>query len=192
MLFPPMPAWGGMHPLLVHFPIALLLVAPIFLALGIVRRERGAHWLRAALLLSAFGMAGAWVAVESGEAAARLADRTPEITAAIERHSSLAELTRNLSTVATLLLAAVLFGPGLLKRKATPRITTIALIVVLGLFGVGALAVAHTGDEGGRLVHDLGVKSLVAPAKGRSIFLGRDRGGDSGENAKPGEGDGHE
>lgn len=192
MLFPPMPDWDGLHPLVVHFPIALLLVAPIFLGLGIVRGERGRHWLLAALLLSAFGAAGAWLAVETGEAAARLADRTPEITAAIERHSSLGELVRNLSFIITVLFAGILFGPGLLKRKIAPRTTTIALVILLGLFGVGALAVAHTGDEGGRLVHELGVKSLVPPAKGRSIFLGRERGGDSGENVKPGEADGHE
>ena len=32
--FPPIPSWDGLHPLIVHFPIALLLVAPLLVVLG--------------------------------------------------------------------------------------------------------------------------------------------------------------
>ncbi len=35
--FPPFPSWDGLHPLIVHFPIALLLVAPLFVVLGLAR-----------------------------------------------------------------------------------------------------------------------------------------------------------
>ena len=185
MLFPPRPDWEGLHPLVVHFPIALLLVAPVVLAVGIVMRERGRPWLIAALLLTALGTIAAWVAVSTGEAAGELAERTPEINAAIERHESLAELVRTLFTIITLLFAALLFGPGLLRRRVAPRMETLALVVLLALFGVGALAVAHTGHEGGRLVHEFGVRSLVAPTKGRSIFLGPAR-SESEESTRPG------
>jgi uncharacterized membrane protein len=190
-LLPPLPAWDGLHPLIIHFPIALLLVAPVLLAIGIVMRERGRPWLLAALLLTALGTIAAWVAVSTGEAAGALAERTPEINAAIERHESLAELVRNLFTVITLLFTAILFGPGLLHRHVVPRITTLAWFVLLAVFGIGALAVVHTGHEGGRLVHEFGVRSLVAPTKGRSIFLGA-AGPEGGETAQPGEAEGHE
>lgn len=191
MLFPPMPGWDGLHPLIVHFPIALLLVAPIFLAIGIVLRERGRPWLSAALLLTTFGTIAAWVAVSTGEAAAELADRTPQISAAIERHQALAELVRAYFTIVVLLFAAVLFGPGLVHRRLAPRIATISLVVLLAAFGVGALAVAHTGHEGGRLVHEFGVKAMVAPTKGRSIFLGAapKESGETGQPGEPGESD---
>jgi uncharacterized membrane protein len=191
MLFPPMPGWDGLHPLVVHFPIALLLVAPIFLIIGIARREQGRPWLLAAFLLTVLGTVAAWVAVSTGEAAGELAERTPEINAAIERHQPLGELVRTLFTVITLLFAAILFGPGLLRRKLAPRVNLAALILFLGIFGVGALAVVHTGHEGGRLVHEFGVKSIVAPTKGRSIFLGRG-GGRADEEATPGESGGPE
>jgi uncharacterized membrane protein len=191
MLFPPTPGWDGLHPLVVHFPIALLLVAPVLLAIGIGMRERGRHWLLAALLLTVLGTIAAWVAVSTGEAAGALAERTPQISAALERHESLAELVRTLFTIITLLFAAILLGPGLLHRHVAARITTFVLVGLLAIFGIGALAVVHTGHEGGRLVHEFGVRSLVAPTKGRSIFLGA-AGSASGESAQPGESEDHE
>lgn len=126
------------------------------------------------------------MAVSTGEAAGELAERTPQINAALGRHESLAELVRTLFTIITLLFAAILFGPVLLHRQVAPRNTALALVVLLAAFGVGALAIAHTGHEGGRLVHEFGVRSLVAPTKGRSIFLGAG-GAEDRENAQPGE-----
>jgi len=32
--FPPIPNWDALHPLIIHFPIALLLIAPIFVVVG--------------------------------------------------------------------------------------------------------------------------------------------------------------
>lgn len=185
MLFPPRPGWEGLHPLVVHFPIALLLVAPVVLAVGIVMRERGRHWLIAAFLLTALGTIAAWVAISTGEAAGALAERTPEINAALERHESLAELVRTLYTIITLLFAVVLFGPGLPGLRVAAGLTKLALVVLLAFLGVGALAVVHTGHEGGRLVHEFGVRSLVAPTKERSVFLGPAR-SESEETARPG------
>ena len=187
MLFPPMPGWDGMHPLVVHFPIALLLVALWPLVVGIVMRERGRPWLIASFLLTTLGTIAAWVAASTGEAAGELVERTPQIQAALERHEELGELVRNFFTVITLLFAAVLFGPGLLHRQVAPRITRIGLVVLLVAFGIGALAVVHAGHEGGRLVHEFGARSLVAPTEGRSIFLGPARGeaGERGESGEP-------
>ena len=33
-MLPPIPSFDGLHPLVVHFPVALLIVAPLFLALA--------------------------------------------------------------------------------------------------------------------------------------------------------------
>ena len=34
--FPAIPSWDALHPLIIHFPIALLLIAPIFIIVGAV------------------------------------------------------------------------------------------------------------------------------------------------------------
>lgn len=109
-MLPPIPSFDGLHPLVVHFPVALLMVAPLFLALAALFPSKADCFGRAALLLLALGTIASFVAVESGEAAARLADRTPEINAQIERHEDLAETTRNLFATLTAAYAAVLSG----------------------------------------------------------------------------------
>ena len=51
------------HPLMVHFPIALLMVAPVFVLLGAVLRDaRGRNMLFSALLIMCLGTAGTFAA----------------------------------------------------------------------------------------------------------------------------------
>ena len=76
--FPAIPSWDALHPLIIHFPIALLLVAPIFIVVGaVLTPARGRSYLIAAMVLLLVGTASIFVAVESGEAAGKLAERTP-------------------------------------------------------------------------------------------------------------------
>jgi len=160
-MFPPIPSFDGLHPIVVHFPVALLMVAPLFLALAAIFPSKAGCFGRAALLLLALGTIASFVAVESGEAAARLADRTPEINAQIERHQGLADTTRNVFAGLTVAYAAVLLWP-MLRRKewgagALRLVNAVALIAALG----GALLVANTGHAGGVLVHGLGVQAMI-------------------------------
>src|SRR5581483_1632849 len=117
--FPPIPAWDAFHPLIVHFPIALLLVAPLFIVMGaLLQPEKGRAYMFAALILMAVGTSAVFVALETGEAAAKLAERTPEINAVLEHHEQLAELTRVVFSALTVLLAAILLLPRLLRRSS--------------------------------------------------------------------------
>src|SRR5512142_2633766 len=95
MQFPPIPSWDGLHPLIIHFPIALLLVAPVLVLIAAAvspRKARG--MLLAALLLMVLGTGAVFLAAETGEAAGKLAERTPEISAVLEHHENLAEVTQ--------------------------------------------------------------------------------------------------
>lgn len=160
-MLPPIPDFDGLHPLVVHFPVALLMVAPLFFALAALFPSKADCFGRTALLLLALGTIASIVAVESGEEAARLADRTPEINAQIERHQDLADTTRNAFVALTVAYAALLFWPKLRRKEwgsgALRLVNVVTLIAALG----GALLVANTGHAGGVLVHRLGVQAMI-------------------------------
>ena len=157
---PRLPSWDGLHPLIVHFPIALLLVAPLFVVLGMtLRRNRPFLW--AALLLMAIGTAATFIAVSTGEAAGRLADRTPEIKAVLEHHEELAETTRVVFTVLTVIFAAIVIVPTAVLRLHTRTVTVVLSLAFLVCYGAGVLLLVNTAHNGGRLVHELGVQALV-------------------------------
>lgn len=162
---PPIPSWDGLHPLVVHFPVALLLVAPLFVLLGaLLGPQRGRPFLVTALLLLFLGSVGTFVAVGTGEAAGRLADRSAAINAVLERHEELAEATRAVFSVLTLILASILIVPRLLKRELSRGAAGGLLAAFLVAYGAGSVLLANTAHNGGRLVHELGVRALTSPS----------------------------
>jgi uncharacterized membrane protein len=161
---PQMPSWDGLHPLIVHFPIALLLAVPMFLLIAIfLKQDRGHAFLISAFLLLVAGTFSIFIAARTGEAAGKLAERSPQINVVLQHHEELAETTRVLFGSLTLLLAIVLVVPRFLRRPE-PRPTYVSsLVVYLLLYSMGIPSLVNTAHNGGRLVHELGVHSLVAP-----------------------------
>lgn len=159
---PPIPTWDGLHPLVTHFPVALLLVAPLFIVLGLARRASRSAFLKAALLLMFLGTIAIYVAVPTGEAAGRLAERSPQINQVLERHEELAEAARVLFTALTVIFAVIVFGPIVLKKDLEKRATLALHVAFLMLYGAGAAVLTNTAHQGGQLVHALGVHALTA------------------------------
>ena len=160
---PPVPAWDGLHPLIIHFPIGLLLVAPLFILIGaIAGAKSGRGYLWAALILMALGTASVFVAVETGEAAGKLAERTPEINAVLEHHEKLAERTRLTFSVLTAGFALALLAAQAIPRLRSRAFLTAISVIVLAGYVFGALVLTDTAHNGGRLVHEFGVKALSA------------------------------
>jgi uncharacterized membrane protein len=159
---PPIPPFDALHPLVVHFPIALLLVAPLLVILGLLLRpEKGRSFLFAALVLMVLGTAGSYLAVASGEAAAQLAERGGGVDALLENHEEMAETVRMVFTVLSLVFAAILVVPHWLRRPLTRTLATSLMVVFLAFYGAGALLLANTAHAGGRLVHEHGVTALL-------------------------------
>ncbi len=165
-MLPPWPGWDGLHPLIIHFPIGLLMVAPLFVLLALLLPRRANTFSWSALVLLALGTTAVYVAISTGEAAGELADRTDRITAAIGRHEALAEWTKTVFTVLTLAYAALLLLPLRIRRLARPAVARVgngaALVLLLG----ASLLLVNTAHQGGLLVHQLGVHAIVpgAPA----------------------------
>jgi uncharacterized membrane protein len=165
---PPVPAWDALHPLIIHFPIGLLLIAPLFILIGAaLGPAKGRNWLAAALLLMVLGTASVFVAVETGEAAGKLAERSPQINAVLEHHEKLAERTRLTFMALTVIFALLVGAMMAVKRLQARWFATVVPLAFLLVYGFGALALTDTAHNGGRLVHEFGVHALVAPMPGQ-------------------------
>lgn len=161
-MFPPVPGLDSLHPLVIHFPIALLLVSPLFLILAMAMPRRGPAFGVAALILMALGTLGVFVAVWTGERAGELADRTPQVNVMLEEHEELAETVRTTFVVLTLVYAALLVAAVYLPALRRPPVRLPVQAVFLLLFVAGGVLLANTAHRGGRLVHQFGVHALMS------------------------------
>lgn len=166
---PPLPGWTELHPLVIHFPIALLLVAPLFIIVGVIANpQKGRPFLVSALVLMLLGTTSTFFAIATGEAAGEIAERTPVVGAVLERHEDLAEMTRIVFSVLTLLFAAILLLPRVLKREPSTATARILPLAFLLFYSTGAVILVNTAHNGGRLVHELGVHAGNAQSNGSS------------------------
>ena len=109
---PPLPAWEGMHPLLVHMPLGILAIAPLLVILAML----GGRWARglslAAMVVILAGTIGLVLAVSSGEATEKFADGVPGAGAILDQHEEGAELVRNVFFGVSVLAMIVFFVGG--------------------------------------------------------------------------------
>ena len=139
-----------LHPMLVHFPIALLFVSVLFdLASTALRREslrEGALWLLG------LGLLGGIAAAIAGGLAEHAAEKAGVAEALIETHETLAFVTIG--------IMAILFLYRLLFRN---RFGMKALAAYLVVAAIGLVAISATGYTGGDLVYEHGAGMNTAP-----------------------------
>ena len=159
---PPIPSWEGLHPLIIHFPIVLLLISPFLILIGaLLPREKGRALLYTALGLMVVGTLSTFLAAATGEAAAKLAERTPQINAVLEQHEELADLTRGVFLFLTVIFAAIILAPKAFHKLSGRLVETALPLIFLVLYGVGAVLLTNTAHNGGRLVHEFGIRAMM-------------------------------
>lgn len=149
------PSYPSLHVVVVHFPIALVSLAPIFDLGCLVFRSR--VWLdRAATLLYVAGTVGAGAAYLAGERAAKALGEIPPVAeAALADHENLAVLTLIALAVVSLVRLTVSWLARNDRRISLGIFRLAAIPVALA----GLLLLGLTADRGGHLVygHGLGV-----------------------------------
>jgi uncharacterized membrane protein len=149
-----------LHPIIVHLPLVLALLAPLVL-LGVTiwtRRQNASRW--GWLLASALQVAvllGGLAALRTGEGDEERVERVvPE--AAIEAHEGAAQVFVAGAGVAL----ALTLGALLLHRKGTPWAGGLAVIAAIAVAGLGV----RTGHAGGQLVYQHNAGAAWAQAAG--------------------------
>ncbi|MEZ6243841.1 MAG: DUF2231 domain-containing protein [Phycisphaerales bacterium] len=162
-VMPPMQPWEAMHPIVVHFPIVLLLLAWVPIVIGVFDRPRRLAWMLGGLLMLVGGTGAAFVAVLSGEATKETVGAMSQVVEhAIHEHEEMGELARTMFIVVTALFVVTLgLGAGLKKGTARRVAVSIAGVVFLGFYVFAATRLAWAGDMGGELVHVYGVRAKM-------------------------------
>jgi uncharacterized membrane protein len=138
-----------LHPAIVHFPVVLAVILPLFAAGALWAIRRGARPRRAwaiPLSIAAALAASAWAAVETGE---DQDERVERVVAErpLSAHEEMAEAFF-IGSGALLLLTAAGLAPGMAGRAARAASVAASLVLVVGA--------ARVGHSGGQLVYRYG------------------------------------
>ena len=134
----------SLHPLIVHFPIALLLTALLLDLLALAVKRPALH--RIALWNLSLGTLGAATAVLTGLRAAEVAKHSFEIWQIMELHERLG--------ITTLILGLMACGLRFFTRdQLSPRLRVFSLILMAAFAGT----VSYGAYLGGRMVYEFGV-----------------------------------
>ncbi len=149
------PEWApNIHPIIIHFPIVLLIVAVLFDLAGLVFKKFS--WLRnSAITLYIFGTIFALIAFFTGKDAADSLTLLPQVITHLTDHADWANITVWFWGIFTLVRILVHFG------FKNAKLLFVLPLISIGL--VGLYFVYQTADHGAKLVfgYGLGTGNLV-------------------------------
>jgi len=131
-----------LHPMIVHFPIALLIVGFLSELVGLILKKE--FFTTAAFYLLILGTLGVVAAYITGNLAGDGISETGQLETALETHEHAAQLTLWLMVGAAAVRIALVWF-----KKFDGAFKYVAFL----LFLVGVLSVARTGFYGGELVY---------------------------------------
>lgn len=151
--------WGSLHPFMVHFPIVLLLIAPLFVLAGCIWFRRWRSLLGLAVAAMLLGSITMLLAVSTGNTAAEPLEIGKEVVATLNNHVVLAERAqRNFAVLTAALL--LYFVLRLFRFKDRGRlIQTATLLLYLFIYAWNIVILLNAAHYGGKLVHEHGIHS---------------------------------
>ena len=159
---PPQPPWEGLHPLVIHFPIALMFITPVFVLLAACLGKHGRWFGLTALMLLVMGTVSGAVAVSSGTAAFHAMESVEDGGWEVaEEHQQAAQEVQIMFIGLTLLYAVLFAIPLVISKWNVRRYWLLTNLVFLALLLVVNLQLAHAAHLGGRLVHQYGVRAIL-------------------------------
>jgi len=171
---PPIPPFEGLHPIVVHFPIGILLIAWLPMLIAIIDKKRRNAWLASTAMLLIVGTIACFAATLTGDAAEDVVATTNAVVdTAIHEHEEAAETARNLFLACTLVFLMVWAVANKVSDKKKPTIALAGAILVAITYTFAALALANAGHLGGVLVHGHGVQApITAPTSMGTVIDG--------------------
>lgn len=176
-----MPSLAALHPQIVHFVVALVVVGVLFRWLSLVVRQA---WLpTAAAVLVALGTVAAVAAVRSGVDAHGPVERVPGARAAVVEHEAWGERARN--ALAVLVVFEVIAAAFAMRQHSWARAAALTSAMVgLGTVGVlyraaqagGDLVYSYAGGVGIRSGEPVDVNRLLIAAAHHQSALDRQAG----------------
>ena len=148
-----------LHPLVVHMPIALTVLVPLFTLGALWAIRRGAHFQRAwgiVVGMLALLLVSGWAALQTGQAEEEKVEEVVSETS-IERHEEAAEGFL-VATGFVLLLASA----GLLRGRLGTTARGVAAVGTVALIGAGY----NVGHSGGALVYSEGAATAYVGSAG--------------------------
>ncbi len=131
------------HPLSVHFPIVLLLVATLFKIISIWSKK--AMWESGGRVLLILGVISVWIAVYTGDQADGIVSRQLCDPTVLKEHENLATTTAYIFTMALVIDL-------LLKFVESFRKKSVSIVLVL-LMIAGSITLTLVGHLGAELVY---------------------------------------
>lgn len=153
------PAWNDFHPILVHFPIALLLLAPILIIFATFSKKRSLEWQFFSTAIIGLGTIFLLLSMSTGELAEARAEQFPGAGPVLEAHESLAHSTRNLFLGMLTLLSLLCVAGVKFKDRLTAKVRVTTGLTLLIIYLVPMSLLIRTSHEGARLVHEIGVRA---------------------------------
>ena len=167
-----LPEWApGVHPLIIHFPIALLSIAVLFDLVALLAPRKKDVIRAFAVTLFALGAVAALAAFFTGRAAADAVEVPAAAQTLLTDHADWAERTVWFFGLFALARLAMLWFERKGRLPAGQALHILAFVIGAG----GIFLLFQTGDRGAQMVFKYGVGVQAVSARNRTVRIRRGR-----------------